>query len=240
MVLFGDFVLFTLWTLTVRLSTEARATGQGQPHVVGPLQPIICAVGDDVILPCHLEPPSNVEGLTVEWSKPDLKPDPLDRLSRVEYVHVYRDRHEDLDMKIQSYFRRTTLFTDGLKTGNISLKITNVTLEDEGRYRCFIPKLRSQVRDWIVQLVVEPNSVKSPTETPLHTGNLQTPPPSTETRVQVAADLLPGRSRLAVGLAVVFVFLVLGGGVGGCLLRRSSQQAKVPEKPLPPPEANGF
>uniref|UniRef100_A0A8C2XDE2 Ig-like domain-containing protein n=1 Tax=Cyclopterus lumpus TaxID=8103 RepID=A0A8C2XDE2_CYCLU len=117
-------------------------------------EPIRVAPGDDVILPCHLEPKYNVEGLTVEWSKPDLQPDPADRLSRVEYVHFYRDGREVLDLKIRSYLRRTELFTDDLKDGNISLRIKNVTLADQGSYRCFIPKLRGPVTASTIQLVV--------------------------------------------------------------------------------------
>uniref|UniRef100_A0A3Q0S6E3 Ig-like domain-containing protein n=1 Tax=Amphilophus citrinellus TaxID=61819 RepID=A0A3Q0S6E3_AMPCI len=112
----------------------------GEVLVIGSGFPIIAAPGDDVILPCHLEPMFDVRGLTVEWSQPDLKPDPSDRLSRVEYVHLYRDRKEVPDMKLASYFRRTELFMDDLKHGNISLKILNVSEEDSGRYRCFIPK----------------------------------------------------------------------------------------------------
>uniref|UniRef100_A0A8C4DUW7 Ig-like domain-containing protein n=1 Tax=Dicentrarchus labrax TaxID=13489 RepID=A0A8C4DUW7_DICLA len=113
----------------------------GQPRVVGSLQPIVAVLGDDVILPCRLQPSFNVELLTVEWSRPDLKPDPSDRLGRVDYVYLYRGRREDTDMKLQSYVGRTELSKDGLKSGDISLKILNVTLEDGGRYRCFIPKL---------------------------------------------------------------------------------------------------
>uniref|UniRef100_A0A3P9ARR1 Ig-like domain-containing protein n=1 Tax=Maylandia zebra TaxID=106582 RepID=A0A3P9ARR1_9CICH len=122
--------------------------------VIGSNLPIIAAPGDDVILPCHLEPTFNVQGMTVEWSKPDLKPDPSDRLSRVEYVHLYRDRQEVPDMKMASYFRRTELFMDDMKHGNISLKILNVSEEDNGRYRCFIPKLQSRVKAAVVELVV--------------------------------------------------------------------------------------
>uniref|UniRef100_A0A8C4DYC4 Ig-like domain-containing protein n=1 Tax=Dicentrarchus labrax TaxID=13489 RepID=A0A8C4DYC4_DICLA len=126
----------------------------GQSQVVGSPQPIIAAPGDDVILPCHVVPQVNVAGLTVEWSRPDIQPDPKDRLSRVEYVHLYRDTREDTDMKLSTYVRRTELFTDGLRQGNISLKIMNVTLEDKGRYRCFIPKLKSRIKFSIVHLVV--------------------------------------------------------------------------------------
>uniref|UniRef100_A0A3Q4G6Q5 Ig-like domain-containing protein n=1 Tax=Neolamprologus brichardi TaxID=32507 RepID=A0A3Q4G6Q5_NEOBR len=119
--------------------------------VIGSNLPIIAAPGDDVILPCHLEPMFDVQGLTVEWSKPDMKPDPSDRLSRVEYVHLYRDRQEVPDMKMASYFRRTELFMDDMKHGNISL---NVSEEDNGRYRCFIPKLQSKVKAAVVELVL--------------------------------------------------------------------------------------
>ena len=126
----------------------------GQSEVIGSSQPIIASPGDDVILPCHLSPEFDVQGLTVEWSKPDLKPDPSDRLSQFAYVHLYRHRREDIDMKIPAYNGRTQLFMDQLEHGNISLKIMNVTLADEGRYRCFVPKLNSTVQSAIVQLVV--------------------------------------------------------------------------------------
>lgn len=57
-------------------------------------------------------------------------------------------------MKIQSYEMRTELFTDKLKYGNVSLKIMNVTLEDRGRYRCYIPKLKSDIKESVVELFV--------------------------------------------------------------------------------------
>uniref|UniRef100_A0A671VDE6 Ig-like domain-containing protein n=1 Tax=Sparus aurata TaxID=8175 RepID=A0A671VDE6_SPAAU len=129
-------------------------TAEGNFRVIGSPQPIVAALGDDIILPCHVEPQIDVTGLTVEWSKPDLKPDPNDRLRRVEYVHLYRDAQEDLDMKIAEYVKRTELFTDSLTRGNISLKITNVTFEDEGRYQCFIPKLKGHIKSSIIHLYV--------------------------------------------------------------------------------------
>lgn len=125
-----------------------------QHHVVGSLEPIIAAPGADAILPCHIEPSLNVEDLTVEWSSPDIIPNPSDRLSRVPYVHLYRDRRENVDMKMTSYIGRTSLFANELKHGNISLKITNLTLADAGRYRCVIPKLNGRVKDSVVRLVV--------------------------------------------------------------------------------------
>ena len=126
----------------------------GSFKVIGSPESIVAAPGDDIILPCHVEPQIDVTGLTVEWSKPDLQPDPNDRLRRVEYVHLYRDAREDLDMKIAEYVQRTELFADGLTRGNISLKITNVTFEDQGRYKCFIPKLKGHFKSSIIYLSV--------------------------------------------------------------------------------------
>uniref|UniRef100_A0A671TMP2 Ig-like domain-containing protein n=1 Tax=Sparus aurata TaxID=8175 RepID=A0A671TMP2_SPAAU len=47
-------------------------------------------------------------------------------------------------------------FSDELKRGNISLKLSRVRISDEGRYRCFIP----DVGDSSVQLI--PGAVSSP------------------------------------------------------------------------------
>ncbi|XP_054457430.1 uncharacterized protein LOC129093437 [Anoplopoma fimbria] len=193
---------------------------EDRPQVIGSSQPIMAVLGEDVILPCHLEPKFNVEGFTVEWSNPDLKPDPADQLSRVEYIHLYRDRREDQSMKIRSYVMRTALFTDDLKDGNISLKILNVTLSDQGRYRCFIPKLKSQVKESIVQLVVAPRSDEtSTTETQLDPRNLPNPDdPDDETDVEV------GRHHFSVLIPMsVCVLLILAAGVGALLHKRNHQ-----------------
>ncbi|XP_039883263.1 CD276 antigen-like isoform X2 [Simochromis diagramma] len=190
--------IVTLWAFM--LCFIVRSPAQGEVLVIGSNLPIIAAPGDDVILPCHLEPTFDVQGLTVEWSKPDLKPDPSDRLSRVEYVHLYRDRKEVPDMKMASYFRRTELFMDDMKHGNISLKILNVSEEDNGRYRCFIPKLRSRVKSAVVELVVDPNNTKNlTTDRPLHPQILQTPNPQDTTPRNC-------RSRVSV-VVVIFAFI---------------------------------
>ncbi|XP_073330840.1 myelin-oligodendrocyte glycoprotein-like [Pagrus major] len=168
-------------TVVVLLLIFSCTPAEGTFRVIGSRQPIVAALGDDIVLPCHVQPQVDVSELTVEWSNPDLKPDPRDRLRRVEYVHLYRDTREDLDMKIASYVNRTDLFADGLKRGNISLKITNVTFEDEGRYKCFIPKLKSQFKYSILYLSVEPKSVT--TETPLQPTSPQTPDPKKDTDV---------------------------------------------------------
>ena len=113
----------------------------GQHHVIGPSQPIVATVGEDIVLPAYLHPATDALRVTVEWTRPDLSP---------RYVHVLRQGVK-LIGNYPSYEGRTSLFTEELKSGNISLKLSRVRISDEGRYRCFIPELN---KDHVVQLVV--------------------------------------------------------------------------------------
>ncbi|XP_050924516.1 butyrophilin subfamily 3 member A2 [Lates calcarifer] len=115
---------------------------RGQSEVVGEPQPIIALVGDDIILPCRLHPAMDASDMTVEWARSDLDP---------RFVLVWRDGVELEAKKHPSYQRRTSLFPDQLKHGNISLKLSNVKLSDQGRYRCFVPALS---KEFSVQLFV--------------------------------------------------------------------------------------
>ncbi|XP_036967402.1 butyrophilin subfamily 1 member A1-like [Acanthopagrus latus] len=106
---------------------------RGQHHVIGPSQPILATVGEDIILPAYLEPATNAK--TIEWTRPDLSP---------RYVHVQRQGVKLTDNH-PSYEGRTSLL------GNISLKLSRVRISDEGPYRCFLPEMKISC---IIQLVV--------------------------------------------------------------------------------------
>ncbi|XP_070711227.1 butyrophilin subfamily 1 member A1-like [Pempheris klunzingeri] len=109
-------------------------------EVIGSHQPITVSVGDDAILPCHLEPPFDVTTLTVEWKQ------------GTKHVHTYRSREDHLDDQDQNFKHRTSLFHHEMEKGNISLKLTDVTEEDAGKYTCLVPKLQSQVKQDYVTL----------------------------------------------------------------------------------------
>uniref|UniRef100_A0A672ZB58 Ig-like domain-containing protein n=1 Tax=Sphaeramia orbicularis TaxID=375764 RepID=A0A672ZB58_9TELE len=98
-----------------------------QPQLIGSAQPIEVVPGDDVILPCHVEPVQDVVAMTIEWSRPDL--DPM-------FVYLWRARQDNTYMKNPMYTGRTSLSVDELKKGNMSLKLTNVQLSDRGTYTC--------------------------------------------------------------------------------------------------------
>ncbi len=113
-----------------------------ESDVIGSHEPVKVTVGDDTILPCHLEPPFDVNNLTVEWKRNGKE------------VHVYRSRDDDLVNQDKNFKDRTSLFHDEMSRGNISLKLTNVTELDAGNYTCHVPKLDSQVRRGNVILIV--------------------------------------------------------------------------------------
>ncbi|XP_029932762.1 butyrophilin subfamily 3 member A2-like [Myripristis murdjan] len=121
---------------------------EGQSQLIGPPQPIVAILGEDIILPCHLEPAMDAVAMTVEWARPDLKP---------KFIYVWRDGVGLLVDQNPSYKDRTSLFINKLNHGDVSLKLSEVKLSDEGRYRCFIPSIR---RETFIQLNV--GSVSSP------------------------------------------------------------------------------
>lgn len=124
------------------MSLEIYFFSSGQSEVIGPLYPVVAWIGDDIILPCNLDPVMDALDMVVEWARPDLNP---------RFVFVWLDSVELESKKHPSYTNRTSLFTDELKNGNMSLKISKVKLSDEGTYRCFFPELN---KDTTVQLVV--------------------------------------------------------------------------------------
>uniref|UniRef100_A0A0F8ADA9 Butyrophilin subfamily 2 member A1 n=1 Tax=Larimichthys crocea TaxID=215358 RepID=A0A0F8ADA9_LARCR len=111
---------------------------------------ILAMVGDDVILPCHLEPAEDAFSMTVEWARLDLNP---------RFVHVRRDSAEFLAHQNPSYVGRTSVSSTKLKHGDVSLKLSNVRLSDEGIYRCYIPGQKKKMEVKLAVGATSPNSI---------------------------------------------------------------------------------
>ncbi|XP_029311290.1 butyrophilin-like protein 2 [Cottoperca gobio] len=120
----------------------------GLSQEVGRPRPVMAMVGEDVVLPCQLDPPVDAVSMTIEWARPDLDP---------RFVHVWHDGQELLDDQNEAYKGRASLLADALKHGDISLKLSKVRTSDDGRYRCYIPTLS---QEHFVQLLV--GAVSSP------------------------------------------------------------------------------
>ncbi|KAM4714196.1 myelin-oligodendrocyte glycoprotein-like [Anableps anableps] len=159
------FCLFLVWTPV-----------EGSLQLIGSSEPVVAAPGDDVLLPCRVDPQWDAVGKTVEWSRPDLRVSGSQK--RVEYVYVYRFKKKDRDMMMETYIQRTSLSEEGLRRGDVSLSISNVSSEDNGRFRCFIPRLRIEAE---VRLVVDPNFGQMTTTETVPHRKLITPTPQEET-----------------------------------------------------------
>uniref|UniRef100_A0A671TLU2 Ig-like domain-containing protein n=1 Tax=Sparus aurata TaxID=8175 RepID=A0A671TLU2_SPAAU len=138
-------IVFYLTTVLL-LKTDSC---EGQSAVISQLQPIVASVGDDITLPCHLEPAVDAAVITFEWTRPDLNP---------RFVHVWHSGENLMDLQNPSFKGRTSLFSEKLKSGDISLKLSEVKPSDEGKYRCFLPLLE---KDTFVELIVSAVSTSS-------------------------------------------------------------------------------
>uniref|UniRef100_A0A665TFY8 Ig-like domain-containing protein n=2 Tax=Echeneis naucrates TaxID=173247 RepID=A0A665TFY8_ECHNA len=140
-----------LWTAAVLVILHSSA---GDSDLICYDQPIIALIGNDVTLPCHLQPGINVIDWRVEWTKPGLDP---------QHVHVHEEGRMLYQTQNPSFSLRTRLFMDELLQGNVSMMIFRVTLSDEGTYRCTIPSAHKEA---LVHLRV--GSVSSPAVTSLN------------------------------------------------------------------------
>ncbi|KAI4876970.1 hypothetical protein NFI96_017639 [Prochilodus magdalenae] len=118
-------------SVTILIVSALMETKAEQFKVVGPVAPIIVEAGEDLVLPCSIQPNMSAEGMTVEWFRAELSE--TDRL-----VHLYEDRGDKNEKQLKSYSGRTSLFKEELKNGNTSLKLTAVRPSDRGDYKCFI------------------------------------------------------------------------------------------------------
>ncbi|XP_062457112.1 butyrophilin subfamily 1 member A1-like isoform X2 [Rhea pennata] len=112
-------------------------------RVIAPAHSVAAAVGQDVVLPCHLTPEQSARAMEVTWFRGHFSP----------YVHRYKagtDQHGD---QMSQYQGRTELQRDGLDNGSVALKIFSVRLSDEGKYTCFI-RADSDYEEAVLELKV--------------------------------------------------------------------------------------
>lgn len=112
---------------------------QGEPQLIGSSQPVGGLVGDDVILPCSLQPAESVTEKTVEWTRSDMNP---------SSVYIFRQGHFLYEVQHPYFQHRTSLFQQELKNGNMSLKVTRLLLSDKGTYTCKLatPELQTSIQ----------------------------------------------------------------------------------------------
>ncbi|XP_064797341.1 V-set domain-containing T-cell activation inhibitor 1-like [Oncorhynchus masou masou] len=115
-------VVILLWTAT---STEGRDV-----HVA-------CVFSEDCVLPCSFLPGSEE---VIHWMKPEDKD---------LTVHSYYYSTDQLKQQSQRFRGRTALFNDQIPKGNASLLLRGITLQDQGRYKCYTSTIKGNMESFI-------------------------------------------------------------------------------------------
>ncbi|XP_029977122.1 butyrophilin-like protein 3 isoform X3 [Salarias fasciatus] len=121
-----------LWFVMLCVSScTAASVSDSLVVVVG--SPPAVPRGGSTTLPCWITPPQSAEPLEVRWHRGDFD-SPI--------LHYQENKFVDTS-KEASYVGRVSFgskdaASGGLKTGDVSLKLTNVTVGDAGSYLCYV------------------------------------------------------------------------------------------------------
>lgn len=84
-------------------------------------------LGAEVELSCQLSPPQNAQHMEIRWFR--------NRYNQPVYLYNNgRDLHAET---VSRYVERTELVKDAIGEGKVTLRIFNVSADDDGKYHCF-------------------------------------------------------------------------------------------------------
>ncbi|XP_030623426.1 uncharacterized protein LOC115806701 [Chanos chanos] len=112
---------------------------------------INCIYSEGCILPCHFK--EIVGGEVLHWIK--------DRKT----IHSFYEGQDQLGHQDKDYEGRTALFKDQIHSGNASLLIKPVELQDDGRYKCYTSNDKGNEESYVLVAVKAPVKSLNITET---------------------------------------------------------------------------
>ncbi|XP_043827492.1 erythroid membrane-associated protein-like isoform X2 [Dromiciops gliroides] len=106
--------------------SRAISGSEGKFTVLGPQQPITALVGGEAIFHCHLYPQKDARDMEVMWFHE----------KHSGLIHHYRDEQDQMQNQLPEYQGRTEFLRENISSGNVTLKLSNISLSDEGKYLC--------------------------------------------------------------------------------------------------------
>ncbi|XP_048472499.1 butyrophilin subfamily 2 member A1-like [Rhincodon typus] len=116
------------WRSLIPLLLILRSSVNGKFIVITSKEPVVVTVGQDVVLECQLIPAEAPEEMEVRWFRKDWN----------SVVHMYRKGKDEPKLQMKDYSGRTALFHEHFANGNISLLLKNISVKDNGTFRCFV------------------------------------------------------------------------------------------------------
>eukprot|EP00061_Rhincodon_typus_P010973 g35645.t1 len=99
-------------------------------RVTGPEAPVIAMVGGVAVLQCQLIPDKPSVGMEIQWGRSYLE--------QYTPIHSYIVGKDIEEQPAPAYQGRTEFYKEEFNQGNISLRLRDVRLEDEGDYLCMV------------------------------------------------------------------------------------------------------
>ncbi|XP_066110484.1 butyrophilin-like protein 2 isoform X1 [Saccopteryx bilineata] len=112
-------------SISEKLQTELASL-----KVIGPSQPLLVRVGEDIQLSCDLSPAASARSMEVRWVRSHRHP----------AVHVYVDGDHVPGGQMAEYRGRTVLVTDDIGAGRLTLRIRDARTSDDGPFWCLFEK----------------------------------------------------------------------------------------------------
>ncbi|KAM4544290.1 CD276 antigen-like isoform 1-T1 [Fundulus diaphanus] len=106
------------------------------PHVKSDTE-IFCVFKKSCILPCSFEGGSDV---IIHW---------FQLVAGSPRVHSYYNNGDQLGLQDQNFRGRTSMFKDLISSGNASLRLTGVKVEDQSRYKCHCSIIKGDKESFI-------------------------------------------------------------------------------------------
>ncbi|XP_034885319.1 butyrophilin-like protein 9 isoform X3 [Mirounga leonina] len=95
-------------------------------RVVGPGEPILALVGEEVEFSCHLLPYLDAEDMEIRWFRSQTS----------DVVHLYEGGRELQSRQMAQFRNRTKLIKDYIVDGSVNLQLRGIIPDDEGLYGC--------------------------------------------------------------------------------------------------------